>query len=147
MNKSRRFEIAFIILFFLEFFLLEGYGSYPFPEAFIPLIFINAKDKNLIIKAFLIGLMMDLSTNNIGIFSFSYSIYSLILIFVMGYIIEIWYIDILLFLIYDIAIKFTNILLIYIKYNAYNVELSTILLSIFIDFIIFLLLKKFCIRA
>ncbi len=141
--NNKKFLILSVLLFILEFFLLEGYKTYPFPEIFMPLLFLDYKDKSMPLKAFTIGILMDLSTNNLGIFSFSYSFYSILLILIEEYISDIEHMSTLLFLVYDILIKFTNILLISLKFHAFDVNYINMVYSVFIDFITFLIIKRF----
>lgn len=141
--KKSKFLILAIIFFVLEFFLLEGYKAYPFPEIFLPLLFLDYNDKTMPLKAFIIGVLMDLSTNNIGVFSFSYSFYSVILIVIAEYISDFGYIGVFLFLIYDIFIKFTNMFLIFLKFHVFNINYISMVYSFFIDVIMFLIVKRF----
>lgn len=140
---SKRFAVWFFVLFILEFFFLEGNGVYPFPEAFLPLIFLNLENKYITFWSFLMGILMDLSVNTLGVFTFSYTLYSVIIRFLLSYILETDFLKVPMFFIFDLLVKLTNLGIIYIKYSHIDFGFLRFFMSIFIDCIIFFVLDRF----
>ncbi|GAB6078628.1 hypothetical protein [Hydrogenobaculum acidophilum] len=144
MNK-KYFLLSFIALFILEFFLLEGGGTYPFPEAFLPLIFLNIENPYTPLKAFLLGVLMDLSVNTFGIFTFSYTFYTILARFLFSYTIDFEddYLKLPAFFIFDILVKITNVGILYIKYSYIHIGFISFAVAVLIDCLIFLALNMF----
>ncbi|MGC8677637.1 MAG: hypothetical protein ACP5UF_05410 [Hydrogenobaculum sp.] len=141
--NGKRFAIWFFVLFILEFFFLEGNGVYPFPEAFLPLIFLNLENKHIPLWSFLMGILMDLSVNTLGVFTFSYTLYSIIIRLLFSYTLETNFLKVPIFFIFDLLVKLTNIGIIYIKYGHVDFGFLGFFMSIFIDCIIFFVLDRF----
>lgn len=141
MNK--RFAVWFFVLFMLEFFFLEGNGVYPFPEAFLPLIFLNLENEYITFWSFLMGILMDLSVNTLGVFTFSYTLYSVTIRFLLSYALETDFLKVPMFFIFDLLVKLTNLGIIYIKYSHIDFGFLRFFMSIFIDCIIFFVLDRF----
>ncbi len=143
MNKF--FVLSYIVLFILEFLLLEGNGTYPFPEAFLALIFLNIENIYLPLEAFLLGIMMDLSTNTIGVFTFSYTFYAILIRLFSNYVMDFEsdYLKIPIFFIFDILVKITNIAIIYLKSGYINISFMDFVIAVFIDCLIFIGLNRF----
>ena len=140
---SRRFVIWFFVLFILEFFFLEGNSVYPFPEAFLPFIFLNLENKYIPLWSFLMGILMDLSVNTLGVFTFSYTLYSVIMRVLLSYTLETGFLKLPMFFIFDLLVKLTNVGIIYIKYHHIDFGFLSFFMSIFIDCIIFFELDRF----
>ena len=140
---SRRFVVWFFVLFILEFFFLEGNSVYPFPEAFLPLIFLNLENKYIPLWSFLMGILMDLSVNTLGVFTFSYTLYSVIIRVLLSYTLETGFLKLPMFFIFDLLVKLTNVGIIYVKYHHVYFGFLSFFMSIFIDFIIFFVLDRF----
>ncbi len=143
MNK-KCFFISSVVLFILELFLLEGNGTYPFPEAFLPLLFMSLEDVYLPFHAFIFGILMDLSANTMGVFTFSYTLYSLILRLLMSYTMGFDYLKLPVFLIFDILVKITNAGILYLKYGHVNLHPIIFIMSVLVDSLILVGLEKVC---
>ncbi len=133
----------FFGLFCLEFFLLQGNSIYPFPEIFLAFLFLKAKDKYIIPISFFIGLLMDLSTNSLGVFSFTYTFFSILLKVLLDYTMELDYFKFVIFIIYDVLIKFTNLFILYIKYAYVDFDIVKMGVAVVVDFLSFLVLSMF----
>jgi len=142
LTANKRFLIWFFVLLILEIFLFEKNGAYPFPEAFISLIFLNANDRYIPLKAFFMGLLMDLSSNTLGVFTFSYTAYSILLRIFLEYSMEIEYFKLPVFLVFDILIKATNVAMLYLK-SGVGVSLPGLAFSVIVDYLIFIVLDIF----
>ncbi len=144
MNK-KYFFLSFIVLFILEFFLLEGSGTYPFPEAFLPLVFLSIENPYAPLKAFLLGVLMDLSANTFGIFTFSYTFYTILARFLFSYTIDFEddYLKLPAFSVFDILVKITNVAIIYIKYGYIRIGFISFAMAVLVDCLIFLALNMF----
>ncbi|MGC8587433.1 MAG: hypothetical protein ACP5LI_00200 [Hydrogenobaculum sp.] len=141
--NGKRFAVWFFVFFTLEFFFLEGNGVYPFPEAFLPLIFLNLENKYIPLWSFLMGILMDLSVNTLGVFTFSYTLYSIIIRLLLSYTLETNFLKVPMFFIFDLLVKLTNVGIIYIKYGHVDFGFLGFFMSIFIDCIIFFVLDRF----
>jgi hypothetical protein len=139
----KRFIVWFFVLFILEFFFLEGNGVYPFPEAFLPLIFLNLENKHIPLLSFLMGILMDLSVNTLGVFTFSYTLYSVTMRLLLSYTLETDFLKVPMFFMFDLFVKLTNVGIIYIKYGHVDFRFLSFFMSIFIDCIIFFVLDRF----
>ena len=140
---GKRFIVWFFVLFILEFLFLEGNSVYPFPEAFLSLIFLNLENKYIPLWSFLMGILMDLSVNTLGVFTFSYTLYSVIIRVLLSYTLETGFLKLPMFLIFDLLVKLTNAGIIYIKYHHIDFGFLSFFMSIFIDCIIFFVLDRF----
>ena len=140
---GKRFVVWFFVLFILEFFFLEGNSVYPFPEAFLPLIFLNLENKYIPLWSFLMGILMDLSVNTLGVFAFSYTLYSVIIRVLLSYTLETGFLKLPMFFIFDLLVKLTNVGIIYIKCHHIDFGFLSFFMSIFIDCIIFFVLDRF----
>ncbi|ACG57067.1 conserved hypothetical protein [Hydrogenobaculum sp. Y04AAS1] len=140
---GKRFIVWFFVLFILEFFFLEGNGLYPFPEAFLSLIFLNLENGYIPLWSFLMGILMDLSVNTLGVFTFSYTFYSVIIRLLLSYTLETGFLKLPMFFIFDLLVKLTNVGIVYMKYHYIDFGFLSFFMSIFIDCIIFFVLDRF----